>query len=257
MIPKIIHYCWFGTKEIPQMEKECMESWKKYLPDYEIRLWNEMNFDLSICKYVQEAYTAKKYAFVSDFCRIYALYEYGGIYFDTDVEVLKNFDQLLEHKSFLGFENRTMVGTAMIALESHSPVAKDMLDYYYQTPYFDASGNENLTTNVTLLNKILEKYGIKHENSYQELDGGIIVYPREYFFPKKLSENDFRITETAYCVHKMSGTWLTERQKKLGSNKVWINVCRPVLKCLMNLSISLLGKERAKSLEIKVRNAIK
>ena len=94
MVPKIIHYCWFGTKEIPPMEKACMESWKKYLPDYEVKLWNESNFNLTVCKYVQEAYAAKKYAFVSDFCRIYALYEYGGIYFDTDVEVLKSFDIL-------------------------------------------------------------------------------------------------------------------------------------------------------------------
>lgn len=257
MIPKIIHYCWFGTKEIPQMEKECMKSWKIQLPDYEIKLWNETNFDLSICKYFQEAYNAKKFAFVSDFCRIYALYEYGGIYFDTDVEVLKRFDPLLEHRAFLGFENRTMVGTAMIALEPHSSLAKEMLDYYYQTPFYDASGNENLTTNVTLLNKILEKYGIKHENSYQELDEGIIVYPREYFFPKKLSDTEFRITDAAYCVHKMSGSWLTARQKRIGSNKFWINVCRPILRGCQNACIAILGKDRAKNLEIRVRNMIK
>lgn len=257
MVPKIIHYCWFGTKEIPPMEKTCMESWKKYLPDYDVKLWNESNFDLTVCKYAQEAYATKKYAFVSDFCRIYALYEYGGIYFDTDVEVLKSFDKLLMHRAFLGFENRTMVGTAMIALEPHSPIAKDMLDYYYKTPFYDAKGNENLTTNVTLLNKILEKYGIKHENSYQELKGGVTVYPREYFFPKKLSETEFIITEAAYCVHKMSGTWLTARQKKLGSNIFWINVCRPILKKCLKLSIFLLGEDRAKNLEIKVRNAIK
>ena len=104
MIPKIIHYCWFGRKALPRSAKKCIESWKKYLPDYEIKEWNEDNFDVNMIPYTQEAYSAKRYAFVSDYARFYILYHYGGIYFDTDVEVIKPIDDILEKGAFMGCE---------------------------------------------------------------------------------------------------------------------------------------------------------
>ena len=114
-IPKVIHYCWFGNSELPELEKKRLKSWQKKLSDYKIILWNENNSDLSECKYVQQAYENKKFAFVSDYIRIKVLYQYGGIYLDTDVEVLKSFDHLLGAIGFLGFENKTTVGTAIFA----------------------------------------------------------------------------------------------------------------------------------------------
>lgn len=257
MIPKVIHYCWFGSKEIPELESSCIESWTRLLSEYKKYFWNESNLNLTQCKYVEQAYQAKKYAFVSDYCRILALYEFGGIYLDTDVEVLKPFDELLNNNTVLGFENRSMVGTAMIAMEPHSSIAREMLDYYEKTPFYDEYGNENMTTNVTLLNNILQKRGLIPENNLQDLGNGIIIYPREFFFPKKISETEYRITDSSYCVHKMRGSWLTERQKRRGENKIWINICRPLLRCCQTIIITLLGADVTKKVEIRVRNFLK
>ena len=256
MIPKIIHYCWFGSKELPEVEKRCFETWKKILPDYKIILWNEDNSDLNSCDYVKQAYEHKKYAFVSDYIRIKALCEYGGIYLDTDVEVLKSFDSLMNHKGFLGFENRTTVGTAVMACEAQSDFAKEMVEFYKSHPFVDSNGNQNLTTNVTILNQILERKGMERKNREQIVDG-IYILEREYLFPKKVSETEYNTTENTITIHKMSATWLTDRQKKRGSNKIWINVCRPILRFLQNCLIKTIGEKKSKSIEIKIRNLLK
>ena len=146
-VPKIIHYCWFGPKEIPEMEQKCIASWKKVLPDYKIMFWNEQNFDVNSVPYVREAYEKGKYAFVSDYVRMYALYNYGGVYFDTDVEVLKPLDKFLEDKAFIGFENRTMIGTGIIGAEKHSALFEEMLNYYSNHNFVDDNGNIDTTTN--------------------------------------------------------------------------------------------------------------
>lgn len=256
MVPKIIHYCWFGGKKLPDLEQKCVSKWKEILPDYQITIWNEENFDLNSCDYVRQAYEHKKYAFVSDYARIKALYEYGGIYLDTDVEVVKSFNPYLGQVAFLGFENRTCVGTAVMACEKGMFFAKEMLDYYHKTPFVDINGNQNLTTNVTLLNKILEDSGMERVNKEQFVKG-IHIYEREYFFPKKIDESQFAITENTISIHRMSATWLTKRQKQRGSNKLWINVCRPTLRFLQNCCIKCLGSDRTKMLEIKIRNSLK
>lgn len=256
MIPKIIHYCWFGSKELPELEKKCIETWKRLLPDYRIILWNEDNIDINSCAYVQQAYQQKKYAFVSDYARVKVLYEYGGIYLDTDVEVLKTFDSLLDCDSFLGFENKTFIGTAVIGASKNSAFIKKMLDYYYRTPFVDSHGSENLTTNVTLLDNILVSMGLQKNNSRQQLQN-IEIYPRTIFYPKKVSETTFNVTADSVTIHHMNATWLTERQRRRGTNKFWINVCRPVLRFAKNIIINLLGSERTKRIEIRIRNFLK
>lgn len=256
MIPKIIHYCWFGNTNIPDVEKKCIESWRRILPNYKIIIWNEQNFDINVCKYVKQAYEHKKFAFVSDYVRIYALYNYGGIYLDTDVEVISSFDKFLEYKNFLGFENKTFIGTAMIAASKGSVFAKEMLNYYNKISYIDDKGNENLTTNVTLLDNILLKKGLIKNNTRQTIED-IEIFPRDVFFPKKISEDDFQITENTVMIHKMQGSWLTERQKKRGSNKFWINICRPVLRFFNKCIYVIVGDEKAKRIEIKIRNLLK
>lgn len=256
MIPKIIHYCWFGSNELPALETKCLNTWKEILPDFKIILWNEKNTNLSECEYIQQAYHNKKYAFVSDYVRIHALYVYGGIYLDTDVEILKPFGELLNEKGFLGFENKTTVGTAVMACEKGADFAKKMVDYYHSNPFMDKCGHMNLTTNVTILNNILEKKGLERINKEQVIDG-IKVVQREVFYPKKFSDNDFRITENTISIHRMKGSWLSERQKKRGSNKIWINICRPILKMCRKIICTICGERLTVNIELWVRNKLR
>lgn len=256
MIPKIIHYCWFGENALPELEQKCIESWKRLLPNYTIKVWNESNFDLNCCQYVKQAYEHKKFAFVSDYVRVYALYNEGGIYFDTDVEVLKSLDVFLNNSGVLGFENKTFVGTALMAFQKGNKIIKEMLDYYNLVNYIDNNGNENITTNVTLLNKILIENGLKPENSFQKIMN-VVIYERDYFFPKKIDEHNFRITDNTYTIHKMKGSWLTDRQRKRGVNKFWINICRPTLKFCLRVLNYLIGKKNTKKIEIRIRNFLK
>lgn len=255
-IPKIIHYCWFGKGELPNLEKNCIETWKKILPDYQFMLWNEDSFDVQCCPYVRQAYDHKKFAFVSDYVRIKKLYEYGGIYLDTDIEVLYSFNPFLDCHAFLGFENRQYIGTAMIAVEAHNELAGQMLESYHRIPFIDEHGVMNLTTNVALLNGILIRMGLCANNSRQTVRN-IEIYPRDFFFPKKISETEFRITSETICIHRMSGSWLTERQKRRGINKIWINVCRPVLRGVQMLLNKIIGEQRTKKIELLIRNKLK
>ena len=133
MIPKVIHYCWFGRGKMPEMALKCIESWKKYLPEYKIKEWNEDNFDLDMYPYVREAYDNRKFAFVTDVVRLYALYNEGGIYMDTDVEVLKSLDPFLHHNAFSGFEDDKNIPTGIMASEKGGRWAKENLDYYSST----------------------------------------------------------------------------------------------------------------------------
>ena len=135
MIPKIIHYCWFGGNPLPELAKKCIASWKLYCPDYEIKEWNESNFDLNYCDYVREAYDSKNWAFVSDVARLYALVTEGGIYMDTDVEVIKPLDNLLKYHAVSGFETETTIPTGLIAGEKENPMLKELL-YEYKNIHF-------------------------------------------------------------------------------------------------------------------------
>lgn len=256
MIQKVIHYCWFGDKELPEREKYCLKTWKKVLPDYQIKLWNESNSDLSECEYVKQAYEKKYYAFVSDYIRIKMLYQYGGIYLDTDVEVLNKFDHLLNEKAFLGFENRTTIGTAVMACEKGADFAKTMVDYYQSHTFIEKHGSLNLTTNVILLNSILESKGLERVNKPQIVDG-IKILERSILFPKKISDENVLLNKETLTIHHMSGSWLTERQKRRGTNKVWLTVVRPVLQHCQNRIRLILGENITRKIELYIRNLLK
>ena len=154
---KIIHYCWFGGKPLSKVAKKCIKSWKKYLPDYEIKQWDETNFDINICSFVKEAYEKKKWAFVSDYARIYALYKEGGIYLDTDMKVLKDVSNIASKEMFMGFEDSGYIGTAVIGIkEKESLYAKEILEYYDAIEHF----NEEVIydyANPVIITKILSK----------------------------------------------------------------------------------------------------
>lgn len=179
MIPKIIHYCWFSY---PPDVLACFESWKKFLPDYEIKLWNAKNFDVSICPYVQEAYNERKFAFASDYVRLYVLYKYGGIYLDSDIEVLKSFDSILDNKAFTGFEAPRHIAAWIFGSEAGNPIFKEFLDYYNDRHFIIARGVYDMTPNPVPITNTLVKHGLKLNNELQHLEN-ITVYPTDYFAP--------------------------------------------------------------------------
>lgn len=213
MIPKIIHYCWFGRGQMPSLAEKCIASWKKYLPDYEIKEWNEDNFNLDLYPYVREAYNARKFAFVTDVVRLYALYTEGGIYMDTDVEVLKPLDQFLVHIAFSGFEGHTTVSTGIMASERGGAWAKENLAYYDGRHFRKTDGSLDITTNVTTVTNYMLAKGLKPNNTLQDFPNLITFYPKEYFCPIDYKTKKGEITSNTYCIHHFAGSWMSVRKK--------------------------------------------
>ena len=212
MIPKIVHYCWFGKGEKPDKVKECIQSWKDKLPDYQIIEWNEDNFDVNALKYTKDAHEAKKYAFVSDVARVKALYEYGGIYFDTDVEVLKDFDDsILEKDCVLGFEEGNYIATSFMACKANHDLMKDFYNLYLNLNFVDENGQIISGTNVTKLTNMLCNKGLVRNNEFQEIED-ITIYPQEYFSPYDYGNCIYKITEKSICVHHFLVSWMSKKE---------------------------------------------
>ena len=215
-IPKIIHYCWFGRGEKPELAKKCIESWKKYCPDYELKEWNEDNFDINSNLYVKQAYENRKFAFVTDYVRLYAIYTEGGIYMDTDVEVLKNLDKFLIHSAFSSFENNNTIPTGIMAGEKGNRWIKDLLDEYDTLKFIKDDGSFDLTTNVTrIINLTVEKYNLVLNSSYQELgNNDVTIYPYDYFCPKDWNTGLINLTNNSHTIHHFSGSWLPKDEQE-------------------------------------------
>lgn len=212
MIPKVIHYCWFGGKPLPEEFKEYINSWKKFCPDYKIIEWNEDNFDLNCNDFTREAYEAKKWAFITDYVRLYVLYNYGGIYMDTDVEVLKPLDPFLENEAFSGFESNSNIPTGIMASVKGFKLYKEFLDYYNGRHFKKTDGKYDITTNVVIMTKICEKHGLKRNNNLQNIDGWKL-YPSEYFCPKSYVNGNINITKNTITIHHFSGSWLPKETR--------------------------------------------
>jgi hypothetical protein len=212
MIPKKIHYCWFGKGKMNILSEKCLASWKLYLPDYEIKLWNENNFDLDSNKYVKEAYLSKKYAFVSDYVRLYALYNEGGIYMDTDVEVLKNLDDFLDLPAFSGFESDKDLPTGMMASEKNGIWVKEQLEYYNDKSFIKEDGSLDLITNVQIISSIMVNNGFILKNGYQVYKNCMHIFPKDYFCAKERS-GLLNLTENTHCIHHFNGSWISKSQK--------------------------------------------
>lgn len=219
MIPKLIHYCWFGGNPLPELAQKCIASWKKYLPEYEIKEWNENNFDISQNLYVKEAYEARKYAFVTDYVRLYALYHEGGIYMDTDVEVLKSLDRFLIHSAFSGFEDEHNIPTGIMGSERNGRWARENLQYYDNKHFVNPDGGLDTTTNVEIITNYMMKYGLMQNNSYQDFPGVFTVYPKDYFCPKDHGTGCIYLTENTYCIHHFMMSWLPSRQVRVSNIK--------------------------------------
>ena len=214
MIPKIIHYCWFGRGEMPELAQKCIASWHKYMPDYEYKLWNEDNFDVTAVPYVKEAYEARKFAFVTDYVRLYALFTEGGIYMDTDVEILKPLDDLLSLSAFTGYEGSKTKPpvTGLMASVAQGQWVKEQLDAYENAHFLKSDGSMDMTTNTQRISGIMAANGFVQDGKYQVYKD-MHVFPVEYFCPRQTT-GEFLLTENTYCDHHFMGTW--NDNKKVG-----------------------------------------
>ncbi len=214
MIPKTIHYCWFGRNPKPKLAKKCIKSWKIYCRGYEIIEWNEDNFDLALAPlYVRQAYEAKKWAFVTDYVRLWAMTQYGGIYMDTDVEVVRSLDRFLEHRAFSGFEDDVHIPTGIMACEKDFPLFVEFLRYYDTASFLNEDGSPNLTTNVIIMTEICLKHGLQQNGQYQLVDG-FALYPKDVFCPMSGSSGILNKTANTAAIHWFSASWFDEARRQ-------------------------------------------
>lgn len=227
MIPKIIHYCWFGEKALPESVKQYIEGWRAICKDYQIVEWNEKNFDISISRYCREAYESRKWAFVSDYARLYALNKMGGIYLDTDVEVKKSFDPLLNNIGFIGFESKTQIGTGIIAAQKNSGWLNALLEDYEKRSFL-IDGKVDTTTNVEVITEYLrQECGLVLNGEKQVLKNGVLVLPFEYLCAKSLRSGKINCTDNTYSVHNFSASWMdTEDYNQLTGTIHFYNVIK-------------------------------
>lgn len=209
LIPKKIHYCWFGRNPLPERYKKWMDSWKKFCPDYEIIEWNEDNYDVTKNKYMKQAYEAGKWGFVPDYARLDIIYNYGGIYLDTDVELVKNLDELLYQEGFAGFESDKYVALGLgFGAVAGNELIKDMRNEYDKYSFIDESGSFNLMTSPILQTQYLIERGLKQNGEYQILDGGFVIYPEKVLNGSGYPPRNVRLTPDTYSVHHYDGSWL-------------------------------------------------
>lgn len=215
MIPKIIHYCWFGGNPLPESAIKCIESWKKYFPDYEIKEWNESNYDVHKIPYIHEAYEAKKYAFVSDYARFDILYQYGGIYFDTDVEVIKSMDDIIAKGPFFGIEvdgdekkdEMPKVAPGLcLGANPGMEFYKTFLEELGKHHFIVEGGFKNTVKMLPLTRKLLKARGMQNHNRIQEVDG-FTLYPAEYFNPLEYATGELHITPNTRSIHWYMASW--------------------------------------------------
>lgn len=220
-IPKIIHFCWLGGKEKPASVKKCIESWKKYCPDFEIKEWNESNLDLYCNSFASQAYEAKAWGFVPDYYRLKIVYDYGGVYLDTDVELRKSLTPLLAYRAFAGFEAGTASnGNAYVnfgqgfGAEKGNSIIKKHLQLYSNMQYLRDDGSYNRTPSPQYTTRILKEYGLDTmSNTIQDL-GDIVVFPVDYFCPIDYSTGRKRITKNTYSIHHFSASWHNEVERE-------------------------------------------
>ena len=229
MIPKKIHYCWFGGKTLPADAEACIKSWAEKCPDYELIRWDEQNVSLEDSLYARQAYEAEKWAFVSDYVRLKALWEQGGIYMDTDVEVLRDISPLLIDEGFLGFENEQFVNSGQVmAAVPHQPVVQAMIEEYKKLHFTNADGSLNAVGCPHLNTDVMERFGLVR-NGREQMVAGIHVYPADYFNPLDSVTGKLTKTENTYSIHWYSMSWLPKhKQIKAKFGRLWRRITKKV-----------------------------
>lgn len=216
MIPKIIHYCWFGRNPKPKLAEKCIESWKKYCPDYEIVEWNEDNYDISAAPlYVRQAYEAKKWAFMTDYIRLQVVYENGGIYLDTDVELRKPLTSLLETKAYFGFENGRYIATGLgFGAEKGAGILKELMDDYREIPFVKNDGSFDTLPCPQRNTEVFLRKGLVQNNCKQTLCGDILILPTSYLCPIDYTTNEKRIMSETISIHWYQASWQSEEEQE-------------------------------------------
>ena len=229
MIPKKIHYFWIGGTPKPESAIYCIESWKKFCPDYEIIEWNETNYDFTKNEYMRQALEAKKWSFVTDFARLDVIYRHGGIYFDTDVELLGNIDHLLENGAFFGFDrtkdpskNNVNTGEGFGAEAGH-PVLKEMMEVYSDRQFVKPDGSYDFTPTPLYTTKCLQRRGLENRNADQRLSDGVTIYASDVLCPKSFGETKLHLTERTVSIHHFDATWLDGDLKRKHERSCRIN----------------------------------
>lgn len=210
MIPKIIHYCWFGGKPLPDLAQKCIDSWKKYCPDYEIIRWDESNYDLHKNHFVENAYKNKKWAFLTDYVRLDVVYQMGGIYLDTDVELVKSLEPLLETHCYMGMEKAGRVNTGLgFGAEKNHPFIFENKRIYEVKNYYDKHGRFVPPICVDVTTNLMIDYGLKRVNTIQEVNG-VVLFPIEFFCPQDMETGVVVITSNTYSIHYYSALWKSD-----------------------------------------------
>lgn len=207
-IPKVINYFWVGKSKIPQSNQKCIDSWKKFCPDYEIKEWNENNYDLTKNLYMKQAYTKQKWGFVPDFARLDIIYNYGGIYLDTDVEIIRNIDDLLYNEAFIGWENRYYVNAGSgFGAVAHNAIIKEMMQAYEGVEFINSDGSLNLIASPRYQTEILERHGLQKNGRYQKIEG-MSIYPANFFSPKSFYSGINWANDASYMIHHYDASWV-------------------------------------------------
>ena len=216
MIPKTIHYCWFGKNKKPALAKRCISSWHKKCPDYTIIEWNEENYDLCAAPlYVRQAYEQKKWAFVTDFVRLWVISEFGGVYLDTDVELIKPLNPFLKYSAFFGMEDNNLVATGLgFGAEKGMPVLKHLMSDYLDIPFMLPDGTLDTTSCPVRNTSVFQTLGFVPENRLQILQGNIAVFPTQYFCPLSYITGKKNVTSDTVSIHWYSASWLSEKQRE-------------------------------------------
>lgn len=221
-IPKVIHYCWFGGTELPNDVLLCIDSWKRFCPDYKIIRWDESNYDYTKYQYSAEAYAAGKWAFVSDLARLDIVYNYGGFYMDTDVELIKPLDFLLKEKAYMGMEKGRLVATGLgFGAEKGNSIIKSNLDCYTKSSFIKEDGSYILRACPLVTTECLEAFGLERRDIEQDL-GEIKIFPSEYFCPQVLYDGTAEIGDNTVSIHHYAATWTTEKEKKKARRRLRI-----------------------------------
>lgn len=251
MIPKIIHYCWFGHSPKPTLAKKCIKSWKKYCPHYEIIEWNDSNFDISSCPlYVRQAYDAQKWAFVTDYIRLKVVYDHGGIYMDTDVELKKNLDSLLIYQGYFGFEDGVHINTGLgFGAVKGLPILQEIMDDYKGTSFIMEDGSYNTEVCPTRNTKVLLRHGLNQNDKMQTLEEDILILPSIILCPLSYETGKIRRSRQTISIHHFAESWKGQQERDAHRKRIKKIRCEELAYLPNRVGMKLLGSHRYQQLK--------